>query len=378
VARPLREYDRKRDFAATPEPRGGVLDPAEDTGHPRSTEGLLDPARSGGQQRRFVIQQHDATRLHWDLRLEHEGVLLSWALPRGLPWDPGRNHLAVHTEDHPLQYLTFEGHIPDGNYGAGMMTVWDEGTYMPEKLTDTKLTVVLEGRRAQGRYALFQTDGRNWMIHRMDPPADPDRRHPPERYELIQPPPGPRPRGRAQGWAIESHWPGLRCVLLSSDGVVDLLAQGRDPVTPQFPEVRTVGRALGATEVALDGVITAAGAGRPRLERRLAAGSDSTRRRLARDEPVSFVAFDLLWQDGHPTTAEPWHERRRRLEYLALEGPAWTTPSAITGDVPAVLAAAAGAGVEKLVAKRTDAAYDPQADPAPWRILTPGGRATKG
>ena len=143
-------------------------------------------------------------------------------------------------------------------------------------------------------------------------------------------------------------------------------------MTPQFPEVRTVGRALGATEVALDGVITAAGAGRPRLERRLAAGSDSTRRRLARDEPVSFVAFDLLWQDGHPTTAEPWL-RRRRPEDLALEGPAWTTPSAITGDVPAVLAAAAGAGVEKL-AKRTGRGVRPPdrpgpvAHPHPWRL----------
>src|SRR5499426_242819 len=133
--RGLDEYARKRDFERTPEP--------------------------AGQRRRFVIQQHDATRLHWDLRLEHEGVLLSWALPRGLPWDPGRNHLAVHTEDHPLQYLTFEGHIPDGNYGAGMMFVWDEGTYVAEKLTDSKLTVVLHGRRSEGRYALFQTDGRN-------------------------------------------------------------------------------------------------------------------------------------------------------------------------------------------------------------------------
>jgi bifunctional non-homologous end joining protein LigD len=373
VARPLRDYDRKRDFGTTPEPRGDILDPAADTGHPRSTEDLFGPPTAEGEERRFVIQQHDATRLHWDLRLEHDGVLLSWALPRGLPWDPGRNHLAVHTEDHPLQYLTFEGHIPDGNYGAGMMTVWDEGTYVPEKLTDTKLTVVLSGRVARGRYALFQTDGRNWMIHRMDPPEDPDRRHPPERFSLVEAAPGPRPGGQAAGWAIETYWPGLRCVLVSSDGVVDLLAQGRDPVTAQFPEVRTVGRALGAIEVALDGVVTAGTAGSGRLDRRLAAGSDSTRRRLARDEPVSFVAFDLLWQDGHPTTGEPWHERRRRLEDLALEGPAWTTPSALTHDVPAVLAAAARAGVDRLVAKRTGARYDPEADPAPWRLVAASG-----
>jgi bifunctional non-homologous end joining protein LigD len=86
---------------------------------------------------------------------------------------------------------------------------------------------------------------------------------------------------------------------------------------------------------------------------------------------VSFVAFDLLWQDGHRTTAEPWHERRRQLEDLALEGPAWTTPSALTHDIPAVLTAAARAGADRLVAKRTGAPYEPEADPPAWRIVTP-------
>jgi bifunctional non-homologous end joining protein LigD len=154
--RKLDEYARKRDFERTPEPAGA---PADDA----------DEASAGGAsaaRRRFVIQQHDATRLHWDLRLEHDGVLLSWALPRGLPWDPGRNHLAVHTEDHPLEYLTFEGDIPDGSYGAGMMTVWDQGTYEPEKIEDRKVVVVLHGGRSRGRFALFQTRGRDWI-----PPA---------------------------------------------------------------------------------------------------------------------------------------------------------------------------------------------------------------
>ena len=140
------------------------------------------------------------------------------------------------------------------------MTVWDEGTYVPSSPTPSSPS---SSRAAAPRAAaLFQTDGRNWMIHRMDPPADPDRRHPPERYELIQPPPGPRPRGRAKGG--RSRATGPACVACCCRATASSTSWRRDgTVTPQFPEVRTVGRALGATEVALDGVITAAGAGRP-------------------------------------------------------------------------------------------------------------------
>jgi bifunctional non-homologous end joining protein LigD len=349
----LEEYATKRDFERTPEPPDA---PEDDTRPP-----------GDGAGRRFVIQQHDATRLHWDLRLEHDGVLLSWALPRGLPWDPERNHLAVHTEDHPLEYLTFEGNIPDGNYGAGMMTVWDTGTYAPEKIEDRKLVVVLRGERARGRYALFQTRGRDWMIHRMDPPEDPTRRHPPERFELMSAEPGPAPSGT--GWALETHWRGERCVLTSSGGVVDLVAAGGDAIGGHFPEVRPIGRALGITEVVLDGVLTAPDGSDSYLRRRLEARSDSTRRRLARDQPVALVAFDLLWLDGHPQMDQPWRERRARLDELGLEGPAWTTPSAYEGDAAPIVEAAAASGVDTLLAKRVDAHYDPALEPSPWRIF---------
>ena len=349
-AQGLDEYDRKRDFDRTPEPAG------EATG-------------SDGGAPRFVIQQHDATRLHWDLRLEHDGVLLSWALPRGLPWDPERNHLAVHTEDHPLEYLTFEGHIPEGGYGAGDMTVWDAGTYEPEKVTDTKLTVVLHGERSEGRYALFRTRGRDWMIHRMDPPVDPERRHVPERFDLLDPAPGAPPDD--DDWAIETRWHGIRCVLVSSGGIVDLRTRDGEAIDPWIPEVRPVGRVLGYTEVALDGVLTAPDGGDERLRRRFDAGSDSTRRRLSRDQPVVFVAVDLLWRDGHPTGGQPWADRRQQLEALGLDGAAWTTPSAYTGDPAPMVAAAAEAGVTELVAKRLDAPYDPTLDPPPWRLFAP-------
>jgi bifunctional non-homologous end joining protein LigD len=126
MAKKLKEYDRKRDFEATPEP-GSAAEPA-------------GGAEANGDLPRFVIQEHSATRLHWDLRLEHDGVLLSWAVPNGIPTNPKENRKAVHTEDHPLEYLEFHGEIPKGNYGAGTMTIWDRGTYEPEKVTDSKVT----------------------------------------------------------------------------------------------------------------------------------------------------------------------------------------------------------------------------------------------
>src|SRR3954468_18247252 len=159
----LGTYRAKRDFEETPEPAGEAT-PAAD-------------------RARFVIQEHHATRLHWDLRLEHGGVLLSWAIPNGIPMTPDENRKAVHTEDHPLEYLDFHGEIPKGNYGAGTMTIWDRGTYLPEKVEERKVMAEFHGERVRGRYALFQTgaDPKDWMIHRMDPPEDPDREPMPER-----------------------------------------------------------------------------------------------------------------------------------------------------------------------------------------------------
>src|SRR5882724_299933 len=132
---PLEEYHAKRDFDATPEPAGKV----------EGEEEAVDRAR-------FVVQEHHARALHWDLRLEHGGVLLSWAVPKGIPATPKKNNLAVHTEDHPLEYLDFEGDIPDGNYGAGSMHVWDRGEYELHELRDDKVVATFYGERVKGRY----------------------------------------------------------------------------------------------------------------------------------------------------------------------------------------------------------------------------------
>ena len=156
MSRDLATYRGKRRFADTPEPEGGT------------------PAAS--ERQRFVVHEHHARRLHWDLRLEHNGALASWAVPNGIPDDPKRNRKAIHVEDHPLEYIDFEGEIPAGNYGAGEVGVWDRGTYDCEKWRPDEVIVVFHGERLQGRYALFRAgrDERDWMIHRMDPPADPD------------------------------------------------------------------------------------------------------------------------------------------------------------------------------------------------------------
>ena len=150
----LGEYERRRDFEATPEPA---------------------PKRRAARGRapRFVVQEHSARRLHWDLRLEHEGAAVSWAVPNGIPNDPSENRKAVHTEDHPLEYLDFEGEIPAGEYGAGTVRIWDRGTYECHKWEEGKIVISFAGERLSGRYALFRAGSeKDWMIHRMDPPNE--------------------------------------------------------------------------------------------------------------------------------------------------------------------------------------------------------------
>src|SRR3954451_20078670 len=190
VPKKLREYERKRDFKSSPEPAAGSAETAD--------------------LPRFVIQEHSATRLHWDLRLEHDGVLLSWAIPNGIPMTPDENRKAVHTEDHPLEYLDFHGEIPKGNYGAGTMTIWDRGTYVPEKIEDRKVMAEFHGERVRGRYALFQTgsDPKDWMTPGMDPPEDPAREPMPERGAPMLAQAGALPADEER-YGFEIKWDGM-------------------------------------------------------------------------------------------------------------------------------------------------------------------------
>jgi bifunctional non-homologous end joining protein LigD len=150
---PLEPYRKKRDPKKTPEPFGGRR-------------------RKGGDPL-FVVQRHDARRLHYDLRLEENGVLLSWAVPKGVPMRKGDRRLAVHVEDHPLEYATFEGEIPAGEYGGGTVEIWDTGTYeLVERKRDGGLTVQLHGSRLEGQWTLIPAhmdgDPKNWLLVRKD------------------------------------------------------------------------------------------------------------------------------------------------------------------------------------------------------------------
>lgn len=287
---------------------------------------------------RFVIQQHDATRLHWDLRLEHEGVLRSWALPRGVPWNPKQNRLAVQTEDHGLEFLDHEGDDFDGQFGNGRSTRWDFGTFEVHEMEPEKVVVTLSGKRVNGKYSLFSMRGsRDWLIHRMDPPVDESRRTVPIGVMPMAATPGELSDDESD-WAFERQWNGIRAIVTDDTGRVVITDAAGADISIHFPEVRRIGRAIGHREVILDGVIVpVADEGdvlhdRSGLDRRLRIRSDSGARNAAKTAPVVFMAFDIVWVEGHPVTSLPWELRRRQLDDLRLAGPGWRTSPVLSLD----------------------------------------------
>src|SRR2546421_2716845 len=236
----LKTYKTKRDFRRTTEPKGA-----------RRRDG-----KAQGAAGRFVVQEHHARRLHWDLRLEHDGALASWAIPNGIPREPKENRLAVRTEDHPLAYLEFHGEIPKGEYGAGTMTIWDRGAYECHEWTDKKVTVDFHGERLRGRYALFRTgDESDWMIHRMDPP-EPGREPMPEHIVPMMAKLAKLPRDDER-FGFEVKWDGVRAIAYMRPGRIHLESRNLIEITAQYPELRGLTGALGMYEAVLDGEIVA-------------------------------------------------------------------------------------------------------------------------
>ena len=282
-------------------------------------------------------------------------------MPKGIPVDPKRNHLAVQTEDHPLEYLTFQGDIPRGEYGGGSMGVWDTGTYDTEKFDDDEVMVTLHGERVQGKYVLFRTGGNQWMIHRMDPPADATRAAPPKELRPMlatlaaKAPTGP-------GWSWELKWDGIRALAFVDGGRIRLLTRNGNDVTRRYPELRKLGESLGAREVILDGEIVAIDErGRPSfelLQRRMHVEGDTAIRRLVTEVPIVYMVFDLLWDDGHSLLELPYEERRAQLSALGLQGASWQTPPNEVGDGHATISVSNEYGLEGVVAKRLDSAYE--------------------
>jgi bifunctional non-homologous end joining protein LigD len=352
----LRSYRAKRDFSATSEPGGET-----------------DAGRDDADSPRFVVQEHHATRLHWDLRLEHDGVLASWAIPNGIPPDPAENRLAVHTEDHPLEYLDFEGDIPRGEYGAGQMWIWDRGTYELHLWTDKKVEITFHGERLSGRYGLFPigrtAEEKDWMIHRMDAPADAGRVPIPDRILPMLAGPGEVPRVQAD-WSFEVKWDGVRAIAYVQPGRLRLESRNLREITDGYPEVRGILRELGMREAVFDGeLVTFDEQGRPsfeRLQRRMHVTAPSAVRRLSSSIPVVYAIFDLLYLDGHDLMALPYAERRQRLEELELGGPAWRVPANHPGHGRALLEATQAQGLEGIVAKRLDSRYEPGRRTGAW------------
>jgi bifunctional non-homologous end joining protein LigD len=302
-------------------------------------------------------------------------VLWSWAVPKGIPMLNKPDHLAVRTEDHPLEYLDFTGEIPEGNYGAGSMAIWDAGTYEPEKLRDDEVIVTLHGTRVDGKYVLFRTKGTQWMIHRMSPPADPTRSVVPKDLRPMSAVSSDHVPGDDERWAFEMKWVGMRARVAVDGGRITLTTRQGNDASGRFPELRPLGEALGALDAVLDGeIVMLDEGGRPSFEQlqpRMHVASDAVARRLAAERPAVIMLFDLLWLDGHSTTSLPYTDRRRLLEQLALAGPTWQTPPATHGGGEAVLQTATDLGLEGVVAKRLDSPYLPGKRSDAWRKVKP-------
>jgi bifunctional non-homologous end joining protein LigD len=342
----LGEYRRKRDRDRTPEPV-----PAEDDALPR------------GNDDTYVIQEHHARRLHWDVRLERGGVLVSWAVPKGLPTVPGDIRLAVHTEDHPMEYATFEGEIPRGEYGGGRMFIWDRGRYETIKWSEREVQVVFDGRRVKGRYTFFRSgrDGKDWMVRRSDPPQEADWEPLPDLIEPMLAVPGALPPvAQDDDWAYEFKWDGVRALARVEGGRVRLHARKGPDITPRYPELRILGEELGSTEVWLDGEIVAFEDGRPSfhaLQSRLNIQGERAIRKLSSELPVTYLIFDVLHLNGRSCMELPFSDRRALLERLELSGPYWHTSPSYAGDGQAVVEAAREQRLEGVVAKRLSSRY---------------------
>ena len=365
----LDEYVAKRDFQRTPEPHPPV-DGAPTPGTPEPHPAGLTEVAPLVEGRRFTIQQHHARRLHHDVRFEQDGVLVSFAVPKRLPEEPGVRHLAVNTEDHPLDYLTFSGAIPAGEYGGGEVRLFDLGTYEPLEVADGKLTVRLHGSRYQGaEYHLFRTRDRDWLVIlggkvSLPQPA------PPPTYEPMMAVLTAQPFDDDE-WLFEVKWDGHRC-LANLGQATRLTSRTRRDMTAQFPELIDMHRQLAARNAVVDGEIVALDReGRPSFER-MQDRFHRTPEELARNKgrvPVQFLAFDLLWLDGRPLLELPLRERRARLEEVLVETGDIRLSQVVGGAGTTFFEQVKALKLEGIVAKRAASPYRPGTRSHDWRKI---------
>ena len=346
----LREYNRKRKPAETPEP--------------------FSSKRKGRQKQSiFVVQRHDARRLHYDFRLEMNGALASWAVPKGVPLEPGQRALAVHVEDHPLDYATFEGEIPAGNYGAGSVEIWDNGTFeLVEEKRDGGLTVHLHGTRLEGLWTLVPAhldgDAKNWLLIKKHDEVDRVVRndYQPMLATLSQ----ELPRG--DDWTFEVKWDGYRALGYVRNGVATLYSRRGNNLTERFPEIaKALEKAVRSPECVVDGEVCALDEnGRPSFS-----AMQQGKRTLV------YAVFDVLEVDGVPVVDLPLEERRDRLEALVntkTKGAQSVQISAFFDDGEALLEAAEQQSLEGVMAKKLGSKYCEGKRTRDWLKIKTHGR----
>ncbi|MGO4534034.1 ATP-dependent DNA ligase [Leifsonia sp. 2MCAF36] len=353
---------------------------------------------TAGEGRSFVIQEHHARRLHWDFRLERDGVLVSWALPKGTPTDPKQNHLAVHTEDHPLEYGGFAGDIPHGEYGAGHVDIWDHGDYELEKWRDDEVIATLHGQPDGGlggvpqKFALIRTardgDDKNWLIHRMKADGDAEAAgHKQAVGHEVAPTasratrtPGPAltdapvsPMLATLGssaeitdedeWAFEMKWDGIRAVAEVRGGRLRLTTRNGNDVTVTYPDLAGLVDLAGDHDLVLDGeIVTLNPRGRPDfglLQTRMGLTRPADIQAALKRAPAHYMVFDVLEIDGTSHLREPYDRRRELLLDVLRPGrnDPVQVPPAFDGDLEHAVVSSKQLGLEGVMAKRRDSTY---------------------
>src|SRR6266576_579342 len=317
----------------------------------------------------FVVQRHAARSLHYDFRLERNGALASWAVPKGPPLEPGQQHLAVHVEDHPLEYATFEGEIPKGEYGGGTVEIWDKGTYeLVEEKKNGGLTVRLHGERLKGTWALVPAklsgDPKNWLILRKKDDSAPAAGAPRQYRPMLATPAEHVPTG---DWLYEIKWDGYRIVATVAGANASLRTRKDQDYTKRFENVaKELVKAVKTPDCVLDGEVCALDEdGRPSFSA-MQQGKPGT--------PIVYFVFDLLEVEGEPLVDLPLEERRKRLEKLLDKRNRTVRYSETFDDGDALFEAANQQGLEGIMAKRLGSKYLPGRRSREWLKVKGHGR----
>lgn len=261
-----------------------------------------------------MVHRHHASHLHYDLRLEQDGVLKSWAVPRGLPPHPGVKRLAVQTEDHPFEYLTFDGKIPKGQYGAGEMWIYALGKYQITKEKKDGFYFRLSSKEINGEYRIYKIKEKEWLLERVDTPQ----------VDFLHSNIEPMLSGSSStipahdNYIYELKWDGIRAMVYIDDGAIRLMSRNQNDITKQFPELHVAEKAFRATCGVFDAeIVSLDTAGKPVFKKvinRLMSNGESAILKLSKSSPVYCYIFDCLYLDGRPLINEPLMKRREWLK----------------------------------------------------------------